>query len=176
MHGLIFHELRAYVNQTSGIGAWTEITDHAGLKGKMFLQTQIYPDQEFETLLGEAQQTMQVSRNDLLVEFGRFIMPKLLRIFGQVLKPEWQLMDVLEHTENVIHKTVRQYDKNADPPRLQCIRTGINEVKIEYNSPRNMLAFGKGLILGLCDHYNESVRISETSEENKKVLYIRKSL
>lgn len=175
MHGLIFHELRSYVNQTASVGTWSTITDNAGLKGKMYLQVQIYPDHEFETLIEEGQKVIGISREDLLIAFGKYIMPKLLRIFGQVILPEWKLMDVLEHTENVIHKAVRQYDKNAHPPYLECKRVGANEVKVYYNSPRNMLGFGKGLILGLSNHYKETVSITESTEQNKKVLHIRKS-
>lgn len=175
MHGLIFHELRSYVNQTASVGTWSTIIDSAGLKGKMYLQVQIYPDHEFEALIEEARKAIGIFREDLLINFGRYIMPKLLRIFGHIILAEWKLMDVLEHTENVIHKTIRQYDKNAQPPYLECKRIGVNEVRIYYNSPRNMLGFGKGLVLGLSDHYKETVSITESTEQNKKVLHIRKS-
>ena len=173
MHGIIFHEYRFYVNQTKNLNTWMALTEKAGLKGKMYLPVQMYPDNEFEALIQASQQVMEISREELLTSFGRFIIPQFLRIFGQIVKPEWQLMDVLEHTENVIHKTIRQYDKNAHPPYLECERLEKNTVKIKYNSPRNMLSFGKGLVLGLSDHFKEKISITEATENGKKVLYIR---
>lgn len=71
-------------------------------------------------------------------------------------------MDVLEHTENVIHRTIRQSNPNATPPRLICKRKRQALVNIFYASPRNMLAFGKGLVLALSDHYKEPASIHES--------------
>lgn len=162
MHGIIFHEFRHYINQQKGFQQWNLVLKAAGLEGKMYLPTQMYPDEELESLLSAAANQLDWQRDMLLENFGRNIIPQFMRIFGQIVKAEWKLLDVLEHTENVIHRTIRQYDKNATPPQLICERQSPRLVNIYYASPRNMLAFGKGLVLGLSDYYKEPVTVRES--------------
>lgn len=171
MHGIIFHEFRHYINQQNGFGLWNQLLQKAQMEGKMYLPTQMYPDEELEALFIAACQQLKMERDPLLENFGHYIIPQFMRIFGQIVKPEWQLMDVLEHTENVIHRTIRQYDKNATPPQLICEREGRQQVKIYYASGRQMLAFGKGLVLGLSDYYKEAVKLREstTSKDGREM-------
>lgn len=171
MHGIIFHEFRHFISQEKGFQEWNTILKHANLVGKLYLPTQMYPDEELESLLAAAGKQMALEREALLEHFGRYIIPQFLRIFGQIVKPEWQLMDVLENTEKVIHRTIRQYDHNATPPELVCERKTGTRVHIYYASPRDMLAFGKGLVLGLSDHYKEPVTLRENVVErnNKQI-------
>lgn len=163
MHGIIFHEFRHFTNQLLGFQGWNKILKSADLEGKLYLPMQMYPDDELESLLRSAGHQMALERDALLERFGQYIIPQFMRIFGQIVKQEWHLMDVLEHTEDVIHRTIRQYDRNATPPQLVCERISSTRVNIYYTSPRNMLAFGKGLVLGLSDFYKEAVRITESS-------------
>lgn len=171
MHGIIFHEFRHFTNQQLGFQGWNKILKEADLEGKLYLPMQMYPDDELESLLQSASNHMTLKRDALLERFGQHIIPQFMRIFGQIVKQEWHLMDVLEHTEDVIHRTIRQYDRNATPPPLICERAGATCVHIYYASPRNMLAFGRGLVLGLSEYYKEPVRISETTaKKNGKVI------
>ena len=43
----------------------------------------------------------------LLEDFGQFIVPSLLRMYGHLLKAGWKSIDVIEHTEGTVHTVVR---------------------------------------------------------------------
>ncbi len=46
-------------------------------------------------------------------------------------------------------------------PTLQFERIGPNTLKLTYDSPRRMLAVGKGIIRGVAKHYGNSVAFQE---------------
>ena len=80
-----------------------------------------------------------------------------------MLDAGWRTLDVIEHTEETIHKVVRTRNPGAAPPELQCARPSKDDVVITYASPRRMCAIAKGIARGLAAHYGEAVRVSESA-------------
>ncbi len=75
----------------------------------------------------------------------------------------WKTLDVIEHTEETIHKVVRVRNPGAAPPELSCACPSKDAVVITYVSPRRMCAIAKGIAKGLAAHYSESVRVSDNA-------------
>jgi predicted hydrocarbon binding protein len=97
----------------------------------------------------------------LLLDFGEFVVPPLLAVYGVFVDPRWDLFDVLEHTEATMHRAVRLQDPNATPPTLSVQRVGSDEVRITYQSERKMCALARGIISGLAAHYETAVEVTE---------------
>ena len=72
----------------------------------------------------------------VLEDFGQFIVPSLMRMYGHLLKPEWRAIDVIDHTEGTVHAVVRVRNPEAKPPRLKTQRLSPDEVLLAYTSPR----------------------------------------
>lgn len=159
MHGIIFQQLQQFVTKNYGVQQWLSLLDSIQLKGKVYLPTQVYPDQEAISIVAKASEVTNISVTDILESFGEFIAPSLLRIYSASIRPEWSTIDLLEHVENTIHKAVRFADKSATPPQLACERLSRNVVMIDYSSNRKMIEVGIGIIKAIARAKNETVDI-----------------
>ena len=87
--------------------------------------------------------------------------PDLLQFYGSQLDPAWKTLDLIENTEETIHKVIRRRNPGAKPPKLTCERTGPREVIVRYSSSRRMCGLAKGICRGLGAHFAEPVEVSE---------------
>jgi predicted hydrocarbon binding protein len=163
VHGIIFAELKKYVDSKLGHGSWSSLLKEAGLDGRIFLPIEAYPDKDIVALVKAAGKITKQPADALLQDFGEFIVPDLLKMYGSLLRKGWTTVDVIESTEETIHRAVRSRIPGAKPPQLRCERRSPEEVVVHYASARRMCAFAKGLVKGLAHHYGESVYIRESS-------------
>jgi hypothetical protein len=162
MHGIIFTELRKYVDTKLGGDAWGDLLNAAGLKGRMYLPIQEYPDAEAVTLVTTAAQITGLDAAVILQDFGVFIAPSLLGMYRTLVKPEWRTLEVLEFTEGTIHKVVRARNPGAKPAELTAVRISETELHLTYGSHRKMCPVAKGIIKGLGLHFGEEITVVET--------------
>ncbi|MBI4743958.1 MAG: heme NO-binding domain-containing protein [Actinobacteria bacterium] len=167
MHGIIFTELKKYVDTKLGENVWDNILKEIGLKTKthmpMYMPIRLYPDEEAVAIVTSVSKIMGRSVPAVLEDFGEFIVPTLLKMYQMLVEPEWRTLDVVENTEAAIHKVVRSNIQGAEPPRLICHRVSSTEIGITYNSARKMCGVAKGIIRGLANQYNERIAIAESS-------------
>lgn len=161
MHGLIFLQLQKFAQKNLEPGTWEKLLFEAGLAGKTFLPVRAYPDGQAVALVDAASRLLGQSQGEVLEAFGAFLAPELLKMHGRLLHPGWKTLDVLEHTENLIHAAVRVGNPGAQPPVLECVRTGPDEVQLIYSSERQMCSLAKGIVRGLAGHFGEKIEISD---------------
>ena len=163
MHGLIFAELKKYVTTKLGPTAWDALLHEANLTKRFYLTGESYPDAEAVALVTAASRITKQPANAILENFGEFIAPDLIEIYRSFIKPKWKTLDLIEHTEATIHKTVRLRDPGAAPPRLKTRRVSSREVEILYTSERKMCGVAKGIARGIAKHYGEQVEVTEST-------------
>ena len=163
MHGLIFSELKKFAESALGKEAWPKLLKDAGLEYRSYVTGEAYPDAEVVALVSAASKRANRPVPALLEDFGEFIVPDLVAVYGPFIKPRWRTLDLLEHTEESIHKAVRLRDPGALPPELKCTRVSPKEVRILYSSGRRMCGVAKGIIRGVAKHYRESIALSEST-------------
>ena len=161
MHGLIHLELKKFVEERFGAKAWDELTRRTGLASEIYTPLRSYPDEQMLALVGEAVTMTGFSASSLLEEFGEALVPTYLSIYGNLVKPEWRTLEVIEHTEETIHRVVRMRHPGAEPPRLRAERTTPNEVVLTYDSPRKLCAVARGIVKGVAKQFGEVVTIDE---------------
>lgn len=161
MHGIIFSELKKYVDTKLGGNAWSNLQKESGVGAKTYLAIQEYPDQEVVNLVSTASRITGRSVPAILEDFGEFIVPDLIGMYKGLIKPEWKTIDLIKNTEETIHKVVRLKNPGAKPAELKCSGPGPDEVVITYSSPRKMCSVAKGIAKGVAKHYNERILISE---------------
>jgi hypothetical protein len=157
MHGLIFAELQKYAETKHGKGTWQALLKKAGLDTKVYLAVRDYPDAEVVALVVAASSMTGLPVSEVLEDFGEFIVPDLVKMYGHLLRPEWGAIDVIENTEATVHSVVRVKNPGAKPPELKTVRHGANEVVLFYTSPRQMCALAVGIGKGLAKHFNENI-------------------
>lgn len=141
---------------------WSRLLEQAGVKWKIYLPIQTYDDAEATAIIQAASEISQTPTSAIVEDFGEFIAPNLVKMYASLKKPEWRTLDVIEHTENVIHTVVRMREPGAQPPYLKCTRLSPNEVRLIYDSPRQLRALAKGIAKGLGRLYGERIEIHET--------------
>jgi predicted hydrocarbon binding protein len=161
MHGLIFSELKKYVETKFDSKTWQTLLEKAGLKGNLYLSASVYPDSDLISLVTKACEMTGLAPKAVLEDFGDFIAPDLVKQYAFLIKPEWNLVDFLCNTEETIHKVVR-FHPGVTPPRLVVRRIGDDRVTISYDSERKMCALLKGIVKGAARHYGKSVSIVES--------------
>jgi len=161
MHGLIFTELRKYVETKFDHATWEKLLEKAGQKHQLYLASTVYPDSDILALVTAACQLTGLSPNAVLEDFGEFIAPDLVDQYKFLINPSWRLLDFLVNTEDTIHKIVR-FHKGVSPPRLGTTRVADNQVVITYNSARKMCPLLKGIVKGAAAYYKERVTLLES--------------
>jgi hypothetical protein len=133
----------------------------SGVSPKIYLYSKEYPDEEAVALFAAASQRFQKPMPELLNDFGAFLTPTLIEMYQNLIRPQWKTLDVLEHTEESIHKVVRAKNAGAKPPNLTCTRRSHQEVVIDYRSHRRVCDLMKGIIRGLSTHFEEEIQVTE---------------
>lgn len=161
MHGLIFVELKKYVESRYNHETWELLLEKAGLKHQMYMVSAVYPDGDALSLVTLACQATGLSASVVLEDFGQFMVPDLMEQYKFLLKPEWGLLEFLEHTEETIHKIMR-FHKGVAPPKLAVHRIADNKAILHYSSTRRMCPLLKGMVKGSAKHFREDVTVLET--------------
>jgi Haem-NO-binding len=161
MHGMVFSELKRYIDKKHGGDTWTRLLEKAGIGSKTYSGLQEYPDGEAVGIISAASALAGKPIPTLLEDFGEFIAPTLIRVYGALIKPGWRTLDLIENTERTIHTVVRVKNPGAKPPELVCARPTKDEVIITYSSARKMCSLAKGIASGVAKHYNERIALSE---------------
>ncbi len=163
MHGIIFGELKKYVDTNLGGDSWNTLLNEAGLGTKMYMPIKEYPDKEAVAIISVVAKTLRTDVRTILTEFGEFIAPDLLKLYHRMVNPEWKTLDLIENTEDTIHRVVRLRNPGAKPPELKTKRKGPNQVVITYASPRHMCGVAIGIVRGVAKHYDEKIRITQST-------------
>jgi predicted hydrocarbon binding protein len=163
MNGIVFMEIGKFAHSRLGPQAWAEAMRAAGIPSRIYYRVADYPDDEALALLSALSGALQEPVQAVLESLGEFIVPDLMKMSRYWIQPQWKTLDLIEHTEETIHETLRQEGSQTDPPRLRCRRTGPHEVVVTYDSPRRMCSLAKGIIAGVAKHYGETVTITEPS-------------
>jgi hypothetical protein len=162
MHGIVFSQLQKYVEMQHGSRAWSTLLQEAQLENRAYSSTSEYPDAEMEGLLS-AVATMSGEPSPVVLEnFGVFIAPALMNIYGHLIPGDWKTLDVIAKADGTIHSAVREQNAGAKPPVLHTIRRSADEVVLIYGSPRKMCAFAIGIAKGVVKHFNETLEITQT--------------
>jgi hypothetical protein len=161
VHGTIFNHLEHFADEQLGSGAWAKMLKSAGLEGHVYSPDLTYDDAELVALVQRASSASRIPGDELLARFGEWLVPDLLSVYSYLIRPEWDVMDVLLNTEHMIHQAVRMGNPGAAPPRLNASRIGPNEVRIVYSSARKMCTLGEGIIRGLGLRYGTPAEVSQ---------------
>jgi len=172
MHGIIHSELRRFVIENFNENAWNTILKESGLKEKIFLISQAYPDEMVVAIVNSASRVSGLGMNVLLEKFGEFITPLLLSLYHALIRPDWKSKDFFLNAEETIHRVVRMRNPGALPPRLHFEDTGKNTLRFVYSSHRNMSDVAVGIMKGVAKHYNERIQISGTKSNNGVIMNI----
>jgi hypothetical protein len=150
------------VERLGGEG-WNKLLKESGLSSKIYLPNQVYSDAELAKLVQTASQITGKPEDAIQQDFGEYVAPELVNLYRAQINPQWKTMDLILHTEEMVHRVVRLKVPGAKPPALKVEREGPKKVLLVYDSNRRMCGVAKGIIRGVARHYGEQATISEDS-------------
>jgi Protein kinase domain/Haem-NO-binding len=161
MHGLICFQLKRYVEHKQGPQIWERLFHDLDLSPRAYQPTDVVPDEEFESLLIALATINGQPLAALMEDFGFFLAPQLVSIYGVMFHAERSTLALLAVTEDVIHRAIRLRQPSTSPPVIKCLWRLENEMELIYSSPRNWCALATGIIRGIAECFDESVTITD---------------
>lgn len=162
MHGLIFFYLQKFAeSHSTGAPAGTRSSLDA-LEAHRYLPSEVYPDADAVQFLQVIADGCSEPLAATARRFGEFIAPHLVKVAGPLIDPRWRTLDLVEHTEDLIHAMIRTTQPGADPPVLETVRVAADELHLVYASRRQLCLLASGLLRGLARHYGEEIDVEET--------------
>jgi len=165
VHGLIFFYIQKYAESLpQGLGS---AAGHGSGQSSIvrqaahYLPSASYPDDEAVALLQAVAAAEGAPLGETVTRFGEFLAPHLLKVAGQLVDPSWRTLDLVEHTEQLIHAMVRVEKPGAEPPVLEVVRISPEELHLIYSSRRRLCLLAIGLVRGLARHFGEVAEIDE---------------
>lgn len=164
MHGLIFFYIQKFADEASkGNASWDPLRSSVATTSKKYLPSGVYPDADAVHLLQSIAQSAGRPLPKILEQFGAFLAPHLVKVAGTHIDPSWRTLDLIEHTESIIHAMIRSANPGAAPPVLETVRQSPNELHLVYTSARRLCPLALGLMRGMAKHYGEEIVIEEPS-------------
>lgn len=161
MHGVVAYGLERYVQRRFGPMVWDALIAGSAYREKPFVPTGNYPDAEVVALVTRLSQQTGVAVATLLEELGDSLAPRLMQMYAAFVDPQWRSLELIEQTEQTIHRVIRMRDPAARPPALRCERIGADHLRLLYASERRMCAVARGIVRGVARHYGEEIEIAE---------------
>lgn len=164
MHGIVLKGLKDFVTTEYDHEAWTAIQCGAEQEGQVYVPITEYEDAD---VLGLVEAASEVSGEDvpvLLDEFGQFLVPPLVEIYGVHVDEEWTGLELIANVETYIHEALRAKQLSTyTPPDLAAEWVADERVRVTYGSERQLCALAKGLIRGVGNYYDEQFEIEEAT-------------
>ncbi|UOQ76952.1 heme NO-binding domain-containing protein [Hymenobacter sp. 5516J-16] len=175
MHGTIFTLLKRYVQTQYDHSTWIQLLENSGLTATDFDHKHVYPDEHMYQLVGQAAEMTGLSADELHEKFGEYLVPDLMYMYQRLVQPGWNTLDMIEHTENTMHRQVRSEHAENAPPVLHVTRISPDELFIDYVSKRRMGALAVGIVRGLATYFDEAdiIKVEPTTNENGEEVRIR---
>jgi predicted hydrocarbon binding protein len=162
VHGIIFVELKGFVEHALGVDAWQLALQRAELDPTtVYLPIREYPDSDIEAIVGACVEMARLPVETVLERFGQYIVPGLVKTYPALIDRKWRTLELLQNTDQILHKVVRARIKGARPPTLRCESVDAETLRVFYSSHRSLCALAKGIMLGVAKHYNERAVVDE---------------
>lgn len=158
MHGLIFASFRDYLLTEHGADVAKDV-----LAGEpQYTLSEAYPDEQFLALLERACPRTELSKDELLFEFGVFTAATTFaRLYSVLFNASPSARAFLLTVEEPIHDVIRVALPDARPPELALTDFGQDGLEIVYTSPRRICAMLRGLVEGTGRIYGETLEMDE---------------
>lgn len=160
MKGVVFNLFEEVVVGEHGEDAWDDILAAAGLEGA-YTSLGSYSDRELAQVIAAASDTLNKPPDDVVRWFGRSALPLLATRYPELFSPHASTRPFLLTLNDIIHPEVRKLYPGAVVPVFDYDASSDNELLMGYASPRQLCAFGEGLIEGAAAHYRERVAIEQ---------------
>lgn len=175
MKGIVFTEFLEMVEEKFDLAAVDQMIETAGLdSGGAYTSVGTYDHEELLTLVGALHKLTGMPVNDLLVIYGKYLLPKLLTINPELTSQFRSCFELVAAVDEIIHVEVRKLYPDAELPTFEVLKHNQDEMELVYTSCRPFADLAKGLIIGCAEYYNENIEVEVESMARSSLLSIRR--
>lgn len=166
MHGVILYNFRQFAIERYGASVWDKVSRAAGLEERVYVPVRMFPDEDLEALVGALEQETGLRRESQLEDFGRWVIPALIKLYRPVIPPHWDAVQFLLHLEERIHqRVIRRHNPTARPPCIEVLELAPRVLEIRYRSHRDLSVLAVGCVHGVADWYGDRAEIMECDRD-----------
>lgn len=170
MYGLIHSGIQRMVMETHGEAVWSKVLEASSLTNDSFYSTQSYDDEQTFALVQSVSDVLNTPLDDCLELFGKYWLVEFApQSYDMLLKAAGSsLFEFLENL-NALHDRISTTFVGYIPPSFQLERVSEQNAILEYRSSRTgMVPFVVGLIKGMQDRFNASIKIHNVEVFNRE--------
>jgi len=160
MKGAIFTSFQEMVEETFGFECWDTLLKKSNLPSEgIYTSAENYDDQEIFELVTALSDYSDTPIPDLVEAFGRYLFPILSHSLPPSMMDYPDLWSLLEAVDSVIHVEVGKLYPDAATPKLIVTEKSDDEIKLYYQSQRQLCLLAIGLIYKAAETFGEEVVI-----------------
>jgi predicted hydrocarbon binding protein len=162
MKGIINKGIQDLIETEFGDDIWERVRARANCPEVSFSPAVDYPDEMTVALVTATAAELGLPIDDVLLEFGRFVVPNTLKntYRGLYAMAGRSTRAFLKNMDR-IHKEVTVTIPNAIPPELSTEDLPDGRLVMHYRSERRLCPALRGLIEGVGIHFGETVHVHE---------------
>lgn len=161
MHGRVIFQLTSHIIRFYGLDIWNLVQQEADLSSKLYSASQIYPDEEFMTLIVSLSKLTGTDKSEILERFGDDMITGMFKLYGIHFNSAWTTFDFLENLDMTISNAFPS-SSGIVHPKLSIIHNIPDAMTLTYCSPRHLCEMVRGIIRGLARHYDENITVAES--------------
>jgi hypothetical protein len=155
MMGAICNLLIGFLEVKSDKETVEEIKKKAGLAGREFKTEQIYPEEEWQSLLNAACDVLDVDRETAEKLFAENVIGELIDKFGSYFRASDSALSLLKKVPK-IHIILPASMGLTTQEKIKLVTNDENKIIYHYNSPNKLCIFLKTLAEQVFKYYNET--------------------
>lgn len=156
MKGIIFNLLEDMIVEKWGDDVYEDILATTALQSKdPFVAPGTYPDADLMALVMAVSKRFNMTVPDVLRNFGRFCLPKLLERYPHFAAKFSHPKDFLASIDSVVHVEVNKLYSQVETPSFQYQSPDADTLIIVYKSKRKLCHFMEGLLDGVAEYFKQ---------------------
>jgi hypothetical protein len=163
MKGHIFNLLEKFIIEITDANVYESIIAECRLITKgPFIRPGKYPDEDLAEIVDKTVQYLGITVNEAHYAFGKWIFPHLLLISAPEVR-ELRNPKALFLQLDYIHRIeLKKLWPDAEPPTFQCEDTGPAQLRMIYDSRREMFDLVDGVIASVADYYKYDISFTKS--------------
>ena len=161
MKGIVFTEFLEMVEREMGMDMTDRIITAATLPNSgAYTSVGTYDHRELVRLIGALSEATGKPASDLVRGFGEYLFQRFTIAYSSFFEGVNTTFEFLRNVDRYVHVEVRKLYPDAELPSFRYENPSVNELVLQYESPRGFGDLAEGLIRGCIAHYKESIRLT----------------
>ncbi len=159
MKGMIFNMLEDMVIEKLGMAAWNNLLAEHVPADRVYVSAKNYDDSELFALAAAVADALKLPLAEVVRAFGHYLFQGLADRHEDVVKRFANFNELVMGIHNVIHVEVNKLYVDPALPTIRCEQLSDTQIKMIYQSPRQLCLCAEGLLYGAAEYYQRTISI-----------------